>query len=62
MRKIVLESLGAVFFVAITAAARAQVPATGANQNFPIKPFAHVRRLPAGGAAWMSRRGWYLRR
>jgi len=49
MRKIVLESLGVVFFVAIAAAARAQVPATGANQNFPIKPLRMFVGYPPGG-------------
>ena len=49
MRKIVLESLGLVFCVAIAATARAQAPATGANQNFPIKPLRMFVGYPPGG-------------
>ena len=56
MRKIVLESLGVVFFVAIAAAARAQVPATGANQNFPIKPLRMFVGYPPGGGVDVAAR------
>ena len=49
MRKIVLEVLGVVFSLAIAATARAQVPAQGANQDFPIKPLRMFVGYPPGG-------------
>ena len=56
MRKIVVESLGLAFFVAIAAAARAQVPATGSNQNFPVKPLRMFVGYPPGGGVDVAAR------
>ena len=56
MRKIVLEVLGVVFSLAIAATARAEIPATGANQNFPVKPLRMFVGYPPGGGVDVAAR------